>query len=206
MKIVAISDTHGRKIPIPDGDILIHAGDFTSTGQIHEIVNFNTWLGKLPHPKKIVCAGNHDMFFERDYHFAKSLLTNATYLQDDLIEFEGKKIYCSPWTPTFCNWAFMRDRGQSILQKWVNIPAGIDILVTHGPPWGILDTIGRDTEHLGCVDLYNEVTTRVKPKIHIFGHIHGGQGRVEKNDILFVNASICDEAYVAINKPIDILF
>lgn len=204
MKIVAISDTHGKKISIPDGDILIHAGDFTTMGYIREIMAFNSWFGKFPHPIKIVCAGNHDTFFERDPGLAKSFLTNVTYLQDELFELNGLSILCSPWTPTYLRWAFMMNRGRDILQKWRNIPSGIDILVTHGPPYSILDTISPDTDHLGCEDLYNEVMDRIKPKIHIFGHIHGGYGKVEKNGIIFVNASICDELYVPINKPTEI--
>lgn len=206
MDIVFISDTHCKhnKVSIPDGDILIHCGDFTSRGHIHEIAAFDNWLGKQPHKHKIICAGNHDMGFETHYSLARSLITNAKYVQDEVVEVEGLSIYCSPYSPTFCNWAFMRNRGSDILERWKLIPEGLDILVTHGPPFSIQDTIFPNSENLGCVDLYHEVTLRIKPKIHAFGHIHGGYGQTQIDNTLFINASVCDEAYVPINKPIKV--
>lgn len=205
MKIVAISDTHckHKKVTIPDGDILICAGDFTSIGQIHEVADFNNWLGNLPHPIKLVCAGNHDGLFEKDYSLGKSLLTNAVYLQHELYENQNLKFWFSPYTPKFCNWFFMRNRGSDILEMWKQIPENIDVLVTHGPPYSILDTVyPKDGyENLGCLDLYNEIIHRIKPKIHIYGHIHGGQGNATINNIRFYNVSVCDEAYCPVNKP-----
>lgn len=209
MDIVFISDTHcmHNKVSIPDGDILIHCGDFTGNGQINEIASFDYWLKKLPHKHKICCAGNHDRLFERDPALAKSLLNNAKYVQDELIEVEGLSIYCSPYSPTFLHWAFMRNRGSDILERWKQIPEGIDILVTHGPPFSILDTVMVGSVNLGCVDLYNEVTSRIKPKIHAFGHIHFYGGTIETiQNIKFINASICTEEYKPTNKPVVIKF
>jgi len=205
MKLVFISDTHSihKRISVPDGDILIHCGDFTSRGHVHEVSNFNKWLGTLPHKVKLICAGNHDIIFDSgEYLLAKTLLTNAEYVQHGLFETHGLSFFMSPYSPEFCNWAFMKRRGEDILEKWREIPAGIDVLVTHGPPWSILDSIMLGSESLGCVDLYQEVTLRIKPKIHAFGHIHGGHGQTKINDTLFINASICNEEYMTINKPI----
>ena len=204
MKLVAISDTHSKhkKVVLPKGDILFCSGDFTSMGMVHEVADFNNWLGKQPHPIKIVCAGNHDKLFERDFALGKGMLTNAVYLQHEMYEINGLKIWCSPYTPKFCHWAFMKNRGADILEKWKEIPENIDVLVTHGPPHSILDTISPGYENLGCVDLYNEVVNRIKPKIHIFGHIHGGHGVKILGSTTFVNASICDESYTPVNKPI----
>ena len=141
IRIVAISDTHSRhqQINVPDGDILIHAGDATMAGGVAEIAAFDHWLGTLPHPVKLFCAGNHDLLFERNPALARGLITNATYLQDELIEALGLRIYFSPWQPRFFDWAFNLDRGAALRAKWDLIPWPLDVLVTHGPPMGILD-------------------------------------------------------------------
>jgi len=120
MKIVFISDTHCKhtRISVPDGDILVHCGDFTGMGYAREIASFNAWLGTLNHPVKLICAGNHDISFERDHHFAKSLITNGTYLEHESITVNGISFFLSPYTPTFRHWAFMKERGEDILQKW----------------------------------------------------------------------------------------
>jgi predicted phosphohydrolase len=204
IRIIAISDTHSlhRGISVPDGDILIHAGDATMMGRTNEIVEFNRWLGTLPHPVKIFCAGNHDLLFEQAPASARSLITNATYLQDELIEAMGLRIYGSPWQPRFFDWAFNLDRGEPLRQKWAQIPESIDILVTHGPPMGILDQT-RDGEHCGCEELLLAVE-RLKPRLHIFGHIHQSYGETAHKGIWFMNACICDERYQPNNAPLEI--
>ncbi|PCJ55010.1 MAG: hypothetical protein COA79_21230 [Planctomycetota bacterium] len=102
-KFVILSDTHfkHREIDVPNGDILIHAGDFTKRGTLHEVKEFNTWLGELSHSSKIIIAGNLDFCFEKQNRIARELLTNGIYLQDELIEIEGFNIYGSPWQPWF---------------------------------------------------------------------------------------------------------
>ncbi len=203
-RIVTISDTHSRHQKIksmPEGDILIHSGDATERGGIDEIVAFNEWLGTLPYLHKIFVAGNHDWLFERSPQFAPTLMSNAHYLLDNFIEIEGLKIYGAPWQPRFFDWAFNVDRGAAIAQKWQMIPDDIDVLITHGPPHGILDEVAYRHEHVGCEELL-PVVHRIKPRAHIFGHIHSGYGMVEQNGIKFVNASICNEAYQPVNAPI----
>lgn len=203
MKIVCLSDTHTMhdSIAVPDGDLLIHAGDFCGKGTIQELVKFNTWLGTLPHPNKVVIAGNHDWPFERD-PTARELLNNAIYLQDSEVTINGLRIYGSPWQPAFFNWAFNLERGEALRRKWDLIPDGIDILVTHGPPFGIGDRT-RNGNHAGCEELLKALP-RVKPRIHICGHIHEGYGThlLGESGGLLINASNCDSHYRPVNPPI----
>jgi Icc-related predicted phosphoesterase len=208
MRIVAISDTHTfeHQIVVPDGDVLIHSVDSTITGTPEEVMAFGLWLDSQPHKHKIFVAGNHDWLFERDPEQARYLIQfdGVHYLQDSSIEIDGIKFYGSPWQPRFGDWAFNVDRGEAIKQKWDQIPK-CDVLITHGPPWGALDYVQIGQEHLGCEELLKAVG-RVRPKLHIFGHIHGGYGKATISGIQFVNASICDEAYRSSNAPIVIDF
>lgn len=202
IKVIAISDTHTKhnKLNIPEGDILIHAGDFSSKGHIDDLIKFNTWLGTLPHQHKIIIAGNHDFCFQNQPEVSKELLTNGKYLQDQLIELLGLKIYGSPWQPWFFDWAFNLKRGQEIKAKWDLIPKNTDILITHGPPMGILDKTARG-KLVGCEELLKTVM-EINPKYHIFGHIHEDYGILKMDKTTFINASNCNLAYQAINKPI----
>ena len=198
MKIVFISDTHNLhdQITVPDGDILIHAGDLTMAGTAEEINDAGRWLRSLPHKYKIVIAGNHDFLFEKNPGQAKNLLgRSVTYLQDNEIEIEGLRIWGSPWQPWFMNWAFGVPRGQ-LHKYWDLIPKELDILVTHGPPYGFLDQASPylKSEHLGDEELL-ETLRQTALKIHVFGHIHGGFGASEFNGIKLYNASAVDEAY-----------
>ena len=139
IRIVCISDTHGQhaKLGVPDGDVLIHAGDFMAFGDTpKEIIDFNQWLGGQPHRHKIVIAGNHDWMFERHPGAAKELLGNAIYLENSGTELAGLKIWGSPVQPEFNNWAFNVARGAAIRRYWEMIPDSTDVLVTHGPPYG----------------------------------------------------------------------
>jgi len=205
-KIVCLSDTHNcnEQIAVPDGDILIHAGDATIRGTIDEIVLFNYWFAKLPHQHKIFIAGNHDWLFETNNRYARTLLDSSiNYLQDSSVEIEGLKIYGSPWQPRFYNWAFNLNRGAELADKWKLIPNNTDILITHGPPHGILDEVTKQyfIENTGCEELRKRVEA-VRPKLHVFGHIHCGYGDTEQFGVKFINASNCDESYEPVNQPI----
>jgi Icc-related predicted phosphoesterase len=205
-KIVCLSDTHNRgdRISVPDGDILIHSGDATVRGTIEEIVLFNHWFSGLPHRIKIFVGGNHDRLFETNNRYARSLLDSSIhYLQDSSVEIQGLKFYGSPWQPRFFDWAFNLRRGAELAVKWKLIPEDTDILITHGPPFGILDEVRQEhfTENVGCEDLRKRVE-EVCPQLHIFGHIHGGYGTAEEFGVKFVNASNCDESYEPSNAPI----
>ena len=202
MKIICISDTHSAngRVEVPDGDLLLHAGDVSRRGNEYEIIEFNEWLGTLPHKHKVVIAGNHDFMFEKYPKPARKLITNAIYLEDSFVKIGGLKIWGSPITPWFYNWAFNRYRGANIKKHWDLIPDDIDILITHGPPLGILDQTNRG-EATGCADLL-EVVTRIKPKLHLFGHIHEAYGQREIDGTTFINASIMDIDYQPVNNAL----
>lgn len=206
MKLVCISDTHSLhdRIPaIPDGDVLIHAGDCLGQGTVDNVEAFNHWLGGLPHRHKIVIAGNHDWAFQETPALARAALTNAIYLEDSAVEIEGVRFWGSPWTPTFLDWAFMLDRGEPLAEKWQRIPANTDVLITHGPPMGIGDEVrfGGITQNVGCADLLRRISA-LSLKAHVFGHIHEGYGEYELGDARLVNASSCTERYQPSNSPI----
>lgn len=201
MRVVCLSDTHNEQFAVPDGDLLIHAGDATVHGTIEEVSAFNVWFSSLPHKHKIFVAGNHDWLFERNPTMARAMLDKSIiYLLDCVAEIEGIRIYGSPWQPRFYDWAFNLNRGRELAEKWAAIPEGIDILITHGPPAGILDRTERG-DHAGCEELAKRLAV-VRPKVHIFGHIHEGYGVVVENGIRYVNASNCDENYNRVNPPI----
>jgi len=209
MKVTCISDTHNHhnKIKISQCDILIHAGDFTSVGKFHEISNFGKWLNNQPAKYKVVIAGNHDLTFESMGPLARETLKEACpdviYLQDSEVEINGIRIYGAPWQPQFYSWAFNLERGEDIKRKWDLIPTGIDILITHGPPHGILDIVKDDpTNLIGCEELYKAVE-RIRPKYHLFGHIHDSYGTAFNSTTRFINAASCNESYNPINKPIE---
>lgn len=202
MKIICISDTHNQHngINIPEGDLLIHAGDFTSLGRFNEIASFNNWLGKLPHKYKVIIAGNHDLLFEESPNLAKSIITNAIYLEDSGIKIEGLNIWGTPVSPRFHDWAFNRDSGESIKKHWNLIPKNTDILITHSPPYDTLD-MTYSGEYVGCIDLAKKIK-EIKPKICIFGHIHQSYGMIKKDGITYINACSLDEQYKPKNEPI----
>ena len=202
MRIVAISDTHGhhRELDIPPGDVLVHAGDLTRFGERSELRDFNNFVGSLPHKHKVIVAGNHDFCFERDRESCAAELKNCIYLQDDEVTLDGVSFYGSPWQPWFYDWAFNLRRGPEIRAKWDLIPSQVDILITHGPPAGVLDRTLQGAA-VGCIDLL-EVVERVKPRLHIFGHIHEGAGIIESDGTTFINASTCNIDYRAVNPPI----
>lgn len=218
MKIVCISDTHLRHnyLKMPDGDILIHAGDALGHGTLPEMAVFANWFNSLEQYKyKIYVPGNHDWICLNNPSIAQALIEstpNTRLLIDRQISVEGLNIYGSPWQPEYCNWAFNLPRGEPLARVWANIPTNTDILVTHGPPANILDYIPTSHvsgEHVGCRDLRNEIFYRVMPRLHIFGHIHYSHGmhkqEVSKNSknhtIQFINAACCDEDNFLVHQP-----
>ena len=190
-----ISDTHAqhRRVDIPDGDVLVHAGDITRRGGLDDLADFNAWLGTLPHRHKVVIAGNHDWCFVNSRFEARGCLTNATYLQDEATEIDGVRFWGSPWQPWFLDWAFNLARGVALQEVWAKIPIDTDVLITHGPPLGILDMTTRG-EPVGCEDLLARIDI-VQPALHVFGHIHEGGGMKAHGRTTFVNASTLDERY-----------
>jgi len=189
LRIVCVSDTHAnhRKTVIPDGDLLLHAGDLTGHGRLEDVEDFDRWLGTLPHRHKVVIAGNHDFCFQEQAVEARARITNAVYLEDEMVKIAGVTIYGSPWQPWFGGWAFNLQRGPELATVWSKIPASTDILLTHGPPEGILDR-NRRGDCCGCRDLLHRVL-EVRPRLHVFGHIHEAAGRTHIDGTTFLNAS-----------------
>lgn len=232
MRFIAISDTHMAQPELPDGDVLIHAGDLTFNGSLIEISEAAFWLQEQKRKKNykhvIVIAGNHDRLFQKESPLARQIMTDREliYLEDSGLTLAGSEallgeispgpgritVYGAPWQPEFMNWAFNLPRGEALKAKWDMIPARIDLLVTHGPPYGIRDGVPTFDEdaypsddsitvrHVGCEELLKAIE-RIKPKIHVFGHVHAGHGRIKRDGTTFINASVMNESYDPEWKP-----
>ena len=215
MKITFISDTHGKHAELtdklPGGDVLIHSGDFMRGGyEEGEAIDFFDWLEHdvTGYKYKIFIAGNHDRLFENEPEQAIKLkdayAPSAIYLQDSSFKIEGIKFYGSPWTPAFNNWAFNVERdSDAIEEKWNQIPDDTDVLITHGPPLGILDytPYGGD---VGCERMISKVL-EVQPLIHVFGHVHSSYGHKYNETTDFINASNLNDNYKLVNEPVNII-
>ena len=223
LKIGCFSDTHTYhryvKIDKEDNiDILICAGDFTHKGRKDEIEEFMFWFKQQPAKYRVLVAGNHEITFDKTKllygdAWLKEIIAdfesfhNNYYVYNTNIDIEGCSIYGSPVTPWFGGhiWAFNEHRGEPIKEIWDKIEERTDIIITHGPPYGILDYVKYGKKNVGCEELLKKVF-EIKPKLHIFGHIHiDGHEYYDsniyvENDITFINASICDNQYYPINK------
>lgn len=208
MKIVCISDTHNQhgRITLPKGDVLVHSGDITGRGEYQQYRSFSNWIVEraeaLGYSKVIVVPGNHDCTFETEEMTARAQFSkDITLLINESCYHDGLIFYGSPHTPRFFDWAFNVDRDSDKMRAiWANVPNSTDVLITHGPPFGILDRTDRN-EPVGCKPLLKRVM-EISPKLHIFGHIHHGAGSTVVNGITFVNASSCNEQYKPVNPPI----
>lgn len=205
MNLTFISDTHSlhQNLVTGTGDVLIHCGDFTGRGTLDDTLNFAEFMAAQAFTHKVVIAGNHDRCFEdKRRNVAEYILADCgiTYLNDSGITINGVKFWGSPVQPEFCDWAFNRERGADIRQHWNKIPADTDVLLTHGPAFGILDLCTHG-ERVGCEELL-QTLLRVQPKIHAFGHIHEGYGIHEQDGTIFINASVLDERYRLRNPPL----
>lgn len=219
MKILTLSDTHTKEKTLSKEwlktneniDIAIFAGDAGSfrepTMNEKGIIDFINWYASLTHIKhKIWIAGNHDTSIESGLVNARLLSENKglIYLEHESCVVEGIKIFGSPYTPSFgYGWAYNVPRG-SLHNYWNEIPLDTEILVTHGPPYGIGDFVPYNGgEFVGCQELLSVITTKLtKLKYHISGHIHYSYGIVHKKDITFINASVVNEGYDVVNEPI----
>ena len=209
LRLVCISDTHLQHgFNVPDGDILIHAGDMTSIGNFPQLMKFHEWIRRLPHQKKICIAGNHDWLCETDPALARSLLQDVIYLDNNETVIAGVKFYGSPYQPEFNNWAFNLNRcSNDLKENWDKIPDDVNVLITHGPPMDILDCLPSSFEHcgkkkLGCYDLAQRIKQLKQLKLHVFGHIHAGYGELHQEGVRYINASVCNERYQPVNAPI----
>jgi predicted phosphohydrolase len=175
------------ELVVPDGDVLVHAGDLCRGGDLDELRQAAAWIARLPHRHKLIVAGNHDWAFVREPAAARSAIGDAIYLQDSGVTIDGLRFWGSPWQPAFHDWAFNLPRGPALAAVWSRIPEDIDVLVTHSPPEGIGDRSpvgGRG----GCADLMRRVAI-VRPRLHLFGHIHQDGGLWREAGIAFVNVT-----------------
>jgi Icc-related predicted phosphoesterase len=206
-KLVICSDTHElhSHLSWPEGDILVHAGDFRMIGRPDKIEEFGYWLRDSAFSAIVIIAGNHDILFEKKPEKAKKLLSKHDkihYLEDSRCRINGISFYGTPWQPEFgCGWAFTINSEEELRKKWQNIPPGVQILITHGPRAGILD-FTVDRKHAGSMSLLAEIIQRIKAQFHIFGHIHEGHGIFSITQTMFINASICNPNYLPIHSPI----
>lgn len=213
MKIVCISDTHTlhEEVNLPDGDILIHAGDFSNKGGKHDVEDFFGWLMRIkPKYRHIIfIAGNHDKCFDGKYGDMADWLAegiaeleenNIYYLKDDLIELEGITFYGMPWTPWFFGdtWAFNKKEHE--MQEVIDMIEPCDVLITHGPPMYTGDLAANNGKHVGC-PLLREKIDEIQPRLHVCGHIHEGSGVQLVDRCIHVNASQLNEYYEPVNTP-----
>jgi len=216
-RLVAISDTHNqhkKMLPIPDGDILIHAGDFTVMGRHTNTRKFLQWFASQPHPWKILVAGNHDISFHTEPKFKLDALEqhylddNHFYLENEGIRLLDVMFWGSPWTPEFGNWAFGYNREHDKATRlWNLIPRNTDVVITHGPPKNILDKCAYNSppypQNAGCAILRHRLE-EIKPKYHLFGHIHEMRGcdAYTLSPTVCINITNADLAYTMKHKPV----
>lgn len=210
-KIVFISDTHGCQteivngkkstLQLPTGDVLIHCGDYSSHGDAVGSMKFNAFLESYVFPEIFVLPGNHDIIAETDPLFTKSLFTHAKMVIDEPFMIGGRLAYATPWQPNFHNWAFNVERELTRVELFSKIPDETEILISHVPPYGILD-LGFHGDHAGDKALLGRVKQLKNLKIHAFGHLHNSYGMVEMDGVKFINCSLMDDKYRMVHRPI----
>ena len=214
MKLVVISDTHGfhSKVEVPEGDVLIHCGDFCNVGTREETYRFANWMSKQPHETKIAVPGNHDVWCMKRLDNAKNLFSGEgirLLVEEGMELANGKTIWGVPWTPDFHPevWGFNYcQSGRTGQEIWDAVPNDADILISHGPPKGIRDHI-EPWGHIGCPILAEKVKRNLTSELLMFGHCHSGYGTHEYDSggakpKQIINAAICTEKYEPTNAPI----
>lgn len=227
MRIAAVSDLHGKwsKVKIEECDLLISSGDYSFRGEPHMVKDYHSWLNKQPAKYIISVNGNHETFkdnckgykaeraeltFQQAKEIAEKACPRVHFIGDHgTVNVEGIKIHGSAITPWFHEWAWNVQRGPDMVAEWAKIPEDTNILVTHGPVYGIHDVVYYPDgivpkERVGCHDLFDRVMKLPDLKVHICGHIHSGHGYKQFNGKHFYNVSICDEQYMATN-PVTII-
>lgn len=206
-----------KALYVPPCDILVHCGDATNHGTLDSLQAFNAWCGDM---KQRVCKdvifvpGNHDKGLDpnraensEQFEKARIAMSNVILLTSDAVEVQGLRFYGASMTRTPSGrGAFSSSSENASFLEFSKIPEGLDVLVTHSPPYGVLDAVRRDfkDEHLGSHALREIVLTR-RPKYHAFGHIHEGYGRMTESGIHFINASSCDSRKLPVNDAIEVL-
>ncbi len=202
MVLVLFGDTHQlhREVEVPAGDILICVGDFTMFSKsMAAIRDFSDWLGELPHRHKIVVPGNHEFFLEANPD-RRSLLANARVLIDEGLEIDGLKIYGSPMTPLY-GAAFGMSSPRDRERHWAKVPDDIHVLLTHGPPLGILDLAAGQAERIGDPELLRRVGELSALRLHAFGHVHGAHGMTEREGVTYANVALMGHLGDLVHAP-----
>lgn len=218
MRIILISDTHGLhefiRHPLPKGDVLIHAGDCCNIGSESDIRSFVYWFQNLKgFDTKIFIAGNHDWGFQRKEPWLRNYINEENLSQSDCVYLEEEsftiedpkfsrpiKFFGTPYQNPFNNWAFNVPEND-LYKHWEKIPTDTDVLITHCAPYEIRDYVLPFNMPHGSSSLRFYVE-RIKPALHVFGHIHEAYGAMEKEGVLYVNGSTCTRQYTPTNKPI----
>lgn len=210
MKVVIFSDTHFNPVPIslPECDLALFCGDCSFPGKRQEFESFIDWFEQQPAGQKAMTPGNHDWYCAREPVKAKEYAAakGVNFLIDEGADLCGLKIWGTPYQPLFCNWAFNVTDYHALDNHYDLIPNGLDFLITHCPPHGVLDMTPINSfhsrpEHVGSGRLSLAIK-RAEPRFNVFGHIHNGYGTRLMSTTTFINASICTEEYEPTNKVI----
>jgi len=206
MRIAMLSDTHTQfeGLTVPPCDLLISAGDYSHRGEKESVIRYHRWLHKQPADLVLSVQGNHEVWVQDNWDDAKALVDELSdkihFVRESSLQYGGRRIFGSAFSPEFNNWAYSLQRGKPSIEHWKAIPSDTEILVTHGPPYGILDKVREDTRvPLGCEALRKRIKDLKRLKLHVFGHIHGGSGEKLVDGVLYVNAAICNEQYRPVN-------
>ena len=232
LRVVVISDTHGkhRQLQLPEGDVLIHAGDFSQTGRLAALQDFASWLKKQPFKHKIVIAGNHDITLDKEFYrheHNQKRWHKKLWFRNKFTTGIGQAYNvetCRKVIQECCT--YLEDSSVTIdgikifgspyqpdfndwafqyndpigSMRWIQVPSDVDILVTHGPAYNRLDQC-QNGKSGGCRHLRKWINDQIKPQFHVFGHVHSAYGTLTDGTTTYINASSCNEDYQCVNKP-----
>ena len=203
VRVTVISDTHMQheRLVLPEGDLLIHCGDMFDLYSRNpaDLRGLDSWFARQPFDRIVCTGGNHDHLLEHTLGFLAQPFRHAEYLQDQAVRYRGLIVYGSPWVPGLPTHAFHKDRSE-LEAAWAHVPTGVDILVTHTPPLGVLDRSSRGVS-FGCPELAWQLR-RIAPRVHCFGHVHASAGQARLGQTLFINAASVGSGGTVIRPPI----
>lgn len=204
LKLVILGDTHSSHhgVALPPGDILIHTGDLLGGAwNKTQFEDLRAWFTGMDFEHKIYVPGNHDGLVQKDTDWVRKALPGVTILIDEEITIGHLKFYGTPWTPPFMNWYYMKTE-EELVDVFGRIPLDTDVLITHGPAWGIRDE-NIDGIHCGSTALLGALQD-INPALHVFGHIHEGYGLTIVDQTLHANVSVLNHVYDVANEPFEI--